>query len=391
MKQFCLILLFCGLNAVCSGGNYKDTLWTSENDRVIITYDLHYSNDRLDIRFLDVKKKLGQLHSKKYRKLEDVEIIFFDRTGVYKDMTFTNMVPEAFMVPSCMSYKNSNSGYFLLKEQPSLSFSIERGYEAIISIPLYFAHNEGRKVRKLFSVCNFCINVKSTARKNKASTDIVDEMPVVQDKNNSNGVIYDSEEVYVQINTVRTLLDAQTRLPFSDGLQYEMTYLRNMEKEVADRALLLKIKDCLTSCELKKIELEEMALAEAKKARDEADRKEWAVMEEERARQDAITAEQYAKEEADKKRNIWMIVSVVILAIVCFVGNQVLQHFSNVRNQRNIMEIQQDLARRVESEAKNYSRQKTNEFVRNTKNSTRTMVRNKVKQSQVNKSKQISI
>ena len=114
-------------------------------------------------------------------------------------------------------------------------------------------------------------------------------------------------------------------------------------------------------------------------------------MEEERARQDAITAEQYAKEEADKKRNIWMIVSGVILAIVCFVGNQVLQHFSNVRNQRNIMEIQQDLARRVESEAKNYSRQKTNEFVRNTKNSTRTMVRNKVKQSQVNKSKQISI
>ena len=153
MKQFCLILLFCGLNAVCSAGNYKDTLWTSENDRVIITYDLHYSNDRLDIRFLDVKKKLGQLHSKKYRKLEDVEIIFFDRTGVYKDMTFTNMVPEAFMVPSCMSYKNPNSGYFLLKEQPSLSFSIERGYEAIISIPLYFAHNEGRKVRILWKAC----------------------------------------------------------------------------------------------------------------------------------------------------------------------------------------------------------------------------------------------
>lgn len=392
MRKVCLILLFCGLNAVCSAGNYKDTLWTSENNRVIITYDLQYSNNRMIIKFLDAKKKLGQQYSHKYRKLEDVEIFFFDRTGVYDDMSFTNMIPEAFMVPSCMSYKKSDSGYFLIKEQPILSFNIiEMGCKDIISIPLYLAYYEGKREYKLFSVCNFSIHVKYPERNTKVSTEVVEEVPDMRDENNSNGNTYDIGNVSVQINTVRTLLDAQTRLPFSDGLQYEITYLRNMEKEVKDRILRSKIKDCLTSCELKKIELEEMALAEARKAQDEANRRQRTEQEEERVRQDAIAAELQAKEESDKKRNIWMIVSGAVLAIVCFVGNQVFQHFSNIRNQRNIMDIQQNLARRVEREANNYARKKTNEFVRNTKNNTRTMVRNKVKRSQDNKSKQISI
>ena len=102
-----------------------------------------------------------------------------------------------------------------------------------------------------------------------------------------------------------------------------------------------------------------------------------------------------AQAEAEKKRNIWMIIGGVILAALCFIGNQVFQHFRNIRNQRSMMEMQQDIARRAENEAKrhaqNYARRKTNEVVNNARRSTQEMVRNKVKQSGGNKPKNISI
>lgn len=90
-----------------------------------------------------------------------------------------------------------------------------------------------------------------------------------------------------------------------------------------------------------------------------------------------------------------MIIGGVILAALCFIGNQVFQHFRNIRNQRSMMEMQQDIARRAENEAKrhaqNFARRKTNEVVNSARRSTQELVRNKVKQSGGNKPKNISI
>ena len=108
MNRFWLTFLLLGCVTICSSKEYKDTLWTTDNDRIILTYDLRYNSDGVDIRFLDVKKKLGRINAKRYKKLEDVEVIFFDRTGVYEDMTFTNITPEAFMVPSNLKYSKPN-------------------------------------------------------------------------------------------------------------------------------------------------------------------------------------------------------------------------------------------------------------------------------------------
>ena len=112
MNRFWLTFLLLGCVTICSSKEYKDTLWTTDHDRIILTYDLRYNSDGVDIRFLDVKKKLGRINAKRYKKLEDVEVIFFDRTGVYEDMTFTNITPEAFMVPSNLKYSKSDIGYF---------------------------------------------------------------------------------------------------------------------------------------------------------------------------------------------------------------------------------------------------------------------------------------
>ena len=90
-----------------------------------------------------------------------------------------------------------------------------------------------------------------------------------------------------------------------------------------------------------------------------------------------------------------MIIGGTILGAVCFVGNQFFQHFRNISNQKSMMEMQKDIARRAENEAKrhaqNFARKKTDEVVNNARRSTQEMVRNKVKQSGGNKPKNISI
>lgn len=395
MNRFWLTFILLGCITICSAKEYKDTLWTTDNDRIIITYELRYNSDGVDIRFLDVKKKLGRVNSNKYQKLENIEVIFFDRTGVYDDMTFTHIIPEAFMVPSNLRYSKSDLGYFSLQDRPSLPFKIIGNEEEIISIPLYLAYYAGKGERKLFSVCKkFSITLKRTALSNT-----IDNGNIISESVTSTYEIEaDNEkaiEVSTQVNTIMVLLDAQTKLPFTEGLQYEITYLRNLQKEIRDKQLLSKIKACLTSCELKKIELEEKASSEAKRTQLEADNLVQLEKKREQARQDSIVVAQQKQAESEKKRNIWMIIGGLFLAAVCFVGNQIFQHFRNIKNQRSMMEMQQKIARRAENEAKrhaqNYARRKTNEVVNNARKSTQKMVHNKMKESGGNKPKNISI
>lgn len=395
MNRFGWIFIFLSCITVCRAKEYKDTLWTTDHDRIIITYDLRYNSEGVDIRFLGAKKKLGRINGERYKKLENIEVIFFDRTGVYEDMTFTNMTPEAFMVPSDFKYTKSDLGYFSLQDRPSLSFKIVGNEKKMISIPLYLAYYQGKGERKLFSVCKkFGITLTGNhfSNRNASRNDVSELVTSTYELESDNEKAI---EVSTQVNSIMVLLEAQSKLPFTDGLLYEITCLRNLQKEVKDKQLLSKIKECLISCELKKMELERKASSEAEKAQIEAET--LARLERERAlaRQDSISVVQQKKAEAEKKRNVWMIVGGGIFAVLCLVGNQVFQHFRNIRNQRSMMEMQQNIARQAENEAKrqarNFARRKTDEVVRNAQKSTQEMMRNKVKQSGGNKPNKISI
>ena len=74
------------------------------------------------------------------------------------------------------------------------------------------------------------------------------------------------------------------------------------------------------------------------------------------ARQDSIAAAAQQKAEEDRKQNLWLIIGGVILAILAFVGNQTFQHFRNVKNQKSIIDMQQNVVRRAEDEAKRRAR-----------------------------------
>ena len=395
MKRFWLTSILLGCATIGSSKEYKDTLWTTDNDRIILTYDLRYNSDGVDIRFLDVRKKLGQINAKRYKKLEDIEVIFFDRTGVYEGMRFSNMTPKAFMVPSNLKYSKSDIGYFTLLDCPTLSFKINGAEQNVISIPLYLAYYQGKGERKLFSVCKeFNIMLKGNS-----PLKISPDRNAIQETITSTFEIEADNElatdVLEQIKTVSTLLEAQHRLPFSEMLNYEIMHLRDLDKKVKDRQLSIKIKECLTSCELKRQELEDRALEETQRKQAEMERLAQLEQEREMARQDSIAVAQQKQAETEKKRSLWMIIGAGILAVLGFIGNQLSLHFRNIRNQRNMMEMQQDIARRAENEAKrhaqNYARRKTREAVNNVRRSAQEVVQNKVKQSGSNKPKNISI
>lgn len=400
-----LLMLFLSLCfTICSAGEYKDTLWTTDGDRIIITYDLDFKNDEVKVVFDEnIRKKISSSNKRKYQKSADVDVVFFDRVGVYGDGMLFNITPEAFCVPDELEYSPSETGYFSLKDAPTLSFKIKN--KAELSIPLYLAYYKDKGERELFAVCkDFKITLNSPKVGNKknvvAGIDRYETETVTVTKE----IEADAEneialKVIESVNLIKELLAEQEKLPFGETLTYEISYLRTLQKEVRDRELLSMIKECLNSCDEKKIELEEKAEAE----RVSAEREENERIKEEKARekaeQDSIRDAQEKKsaveQEKREKRNLWMIIGGVILAALSFIGNQVFQHFRVLRNQRNMMEMQQSIASRAEYEAKrhaqNYARRKTNEVIYNARRGAQEALRNKNNQRGGNKSKKMSI
>ncbi len=368
---------------VCMSKEHKDTLWTTDNDRIILTYDIRQNDEEIHIRFLEARTMLGRLNAKKYKKLENVDVVFFDKTGVYNDVKFTNITPEAFMVPSCLKYSKSNYGYFFLCDNPTISFKKDSKKVDKLMIPIYLSYDKGDGKYKLFAVCKrFEIEFKQT----KTITRSNESQLLIESLTNTMEIEEGNEKtigILTSIDAVETLLNAQTKLPFSDGLQYELTRLRQYQEKNKDRELAAKIQATLTKSEMKKMELEAKATKEADDARIAAQK--FAEEQEQIAiaRQDSIAIAQEKKADAEKKRNLWLVIGGAILAVVCFIGNQFLQHFRNVRNQRSMMEMQQHIAHQAEYEAKrhaqNYARRKTDDVANKVKQSGQDMMRNNAK------------
>ena len=154
MSRLWLIFILLSCAVICSAKEYEDTLWTTTNDRIILKYDIKYTNEGVNINFICAKKKLNKKNSKKYDESNKLDVVFFDRIFAYKDMTFScaDFTPEAFMVPSSLKYSNSYYGYFFLQDKPSLSFKRIGTDETKISIPIYLSYYIGKGKRKLFSV-----------------------------------------------------------------------------------------------------------------------------------------------------------------------------------------------------------------------------------------------
>lgn len=354
--------LFALFLLLCSGiwaKEVTDTLESTKRDRVIVTYDITQNNGQVVIKFIDAKKRLGRTFKDKYKKLDEVVVLFFDRMGNYGDETeFSGISPDPFMVPSGVSYKISRDGYFLLNDNQKLSLELKSAETEELKIPIYIAHYEGKHRYKVFSSCgDLTIKLskhKQTVNPSNPTTQLTTQTITSQeelDGSDADGVVANS-----LINRITGLLEEQEEYPFSDELKQAISSLREISYRPIDSNLSSRIGEVLAACNLKEKELKANANAAAEAAAKKAELQAKKAQEEALARQDSIAAAAQQKAEKDRKQNLWLIIGGVILAILAFVGNQTFQHFRNVKNQKSIMDMQQNVVKRAEDEAKRRAR-----------------------------------
>lgn len=397
ISRFTLVLLVTMfLNCLCvHAKTVKDTLVTTDGDRIILTYELSRSEDHYTLRFNNQQKKLGRINGDKYADLSKVAVMFFDRTGGFSNnVSITNMVPEAFMVPSNVNYEHSSDGFFVVQDYPTLNFTAKGSSD--INIPIYLAYHPKKGKYTLFSKCKgmkIHLSASSSTTRQQGPSQITQQTVTSTTEIEADNTA--ALKVKKSIELAKKLLYEADKLPFSESLQDEISFIRIQKREITDTELLSQISDVLQMYEDKKTALEEKASAAQIAAQEEAEAKAKREAEEIQARNDSIMAAQQEQAEKDKERNIWMIIGGVILAILAFIGNQVIQSFRNNRNQKNMMNIQQSIANQAEAEAKrrarNAIRSTTNRTVNQAKSEVREAVRKKTTIKVNGKSKNLSI
>ena len=332
----------------------RDTLKTRMGDRIIIPYDYTVSGEDLTIRFRPALKRLGEENSRRYRKPEQLTVVFFDRNGSFQDAVFSgDLIPEAFMVPAELSYTMSREGYYLLHETPSLSFKFKGDARDVeIAIPTYLAHHVSKGRYKLIARCgSLTVKVQTPSGSHPSAQVVPARETVVStvEVESDNG---DMTRVLDCIANIMDRLPDEDRLPMSESLEGDVRLLREWKYSVTDPNLKAKVNGTLDAYELKKRQLEDAAAAKVRADQRKAEEQQRKAQEELKAREEAEAAQQAEEQEKQKKKTIWMIIGGVILAAGATVGNQFLQSIRNKKNQLNMMEMQQKLTQKAEEEAR---------------------------------------
>lgn len=386
----CLKFLVGGivfLSCVCSWGReVTDTIESVNKDKVYITYEIRENNGHFDIYFLNSRKLLGPIYKKKYQKLDEIAVLFFDRIGNYNDgLKFEGINVETFMIPKELKYKRSKDGYFLMHDKPVLSVELEDGDSANISFPFYLAHYEGKRSYKVFSRCeNLVIKLskkKPVSTSNGTSVQMVSQTVTTQEEVEE--ALSEEVEASILVKKILELLRKQDEYPFPDDLKRAYDDLFDKKFRISDNKIILEIEDVLEAYESKEDSLKAIAKAEAKEKEKEDSLRAAA----EQARQDSITVAAQQQAEKDSKRNLWLIIGGAILAVLGFIGNQVSQHFRNAKNQRNILAMQEDMRKKAENEAKRRARNMAQSQINRVREETRQGTRNAINAG-INKIKQ---
>lgn len=378
LRNWILLSFFClsTINVFAIPKEGGDTLRTRMGDKVIVLYEYNIMGNKLTIRFKPAIKRLGDDNARKYRKLGDLTVVFFDRKGSFEDATFTgDVTPEAFVVPSNLSYELSREGYYLLHDSPSISFSF-RGdaADAELSFPAYLAYHYRKGKYRLIARCG-SINIKAIRPKtNDATTE--------QERNEKTRVSIvevesdnsDMTRILDCIANINARLSQEDRLPMSESLEGDVRLLREWKYSVTDAHLKEMVNETLDAYEQKKRQLENDAVTAA-----QAEQKR--VEEELKAQNEAEAVRQNEAAEKNRKRNIWMVIGGVILAVGAFVGNQFLQIYKNKKSQKDMLEMQQSMVKKAENESKKQAQSKVRSQVTLTANNARGKTHESIKKN----------
>ena len=184
------ILLLIFLLLFCSGSTsfaveVEDTIMSMSKDYVFVRYNIAEHNGKITVSFSEVRKRLGLKYRDKYRKLNEVCVLFFDRGGDYKDKFKSDIGTEPLKVRSNeIRYIQSDDGYVRLDNRTDISLDLLTD-QSTLSLPIYLAHYEGKQHYKVFAKCeNLNIRLSKRARKGasgNAMEVVKREIPVTEE------------------------------------------------------------------------------------------------------------------------------------------------------------------------------------------------------------------
>lgn len=369
MRYVVLLLVTLFLPLAVSAKLVKDTLNTSQNDKIILTYDIAVNGENVSINVGSKPRIIPGCNLRKACKgdLELLKVVLFDRVGDFGKVKWNGMSPTAFMVPSGLSYDKSFDGFYIFGETTlPISFTKIVEDKRDISFPLYIAVYEKKQTYRLVGSTVKPLKI-STAKsssglsRGERGSDTEIEQIAIQTSVELENENEDITKALSSMQMIRQLLASESELPLSQALQMETYNLRSLKDRIKDSDIIERINEVLLLCNDKERELNESQ----KNAELAAQAQEQALIAQQKAEEDARQKEAEEKvriqEEKQQERTLWMIIGGVILAILAFIGNAVFKHFRDIRNQKSIIEMQESLAKQAEHEASRRSR----EIIRN--------------------------
>ena len=381
------------------------TLQSSVGHRVTVYYDLIIDNDNVSIRFnnVNVEKSLEAGHEKK-----DIKVLFFEKNGGFgEDKFLSDIEPEILRVSSDkMEYQSSQEGYVILNESPELRLKL-LVQKAQLSIPIYLAYYEKKHTYKVFANCKSLViplaqkqkpphpvQPQDNPGKNAPTYETRTRTITIPEEIEVPGELSDSETALLFVARVENLLEQCSGTELPDGLASDIEKLRGYQLTIQDekvrqsinevlqryaqiqndirdnassmatqekeKALVDDVQDKLNYLKDRLDNIDNLSDSDVARLKEEAAelrKQSFAVKDKELANQMTEMAnrcdEEVKKiEDAKKRQNIWMIIGGILLAILMFVGNQMFQHFRNIRNQKSIEDMQNKMVRRAEDDAK---------------------------------------
>ena len=369
-----LAVLLLLISLCASAREVTDTLYSTTNDRVIVTYSITQKGNKVDLQFQSVRKRLSDRHqSSYYKEIDKIQTFFFDRIGISKEMQFTGETPSAIVFPAKAKYKKSNYGYYIVEQKPVLSFELESEKATSFTVPIYLAHYEGKQQYKIFSSCgDLVIQLATGSHQSKDSGQskgkTTNQQKNGEDDEEDDGTAELNDEALSLIGSIMSSLPRQDTLPMESTLERKVDNLVDLQSKIKDKHIARQIEETLTAYNDRKKELGKKIEGRAKQIAEDNAFTNCNTKEEferyarqypngrhvDKAKEKIQEFDDKAKEEekSKKKRTIWMIIGGALLAILLFVGNQALQSFRNMRTQRSIMQMQKEATSRAESKAR---------------------------------------
>lgn len=383
----CLISILAILSILsASAKEIRDTVRTSQNDKIILTYNVSSDNNQMIIDFSRPRIIPSSALNKACKgEIDKLKVVVFDRIGDFGKTKWSGLSPEAFMVPSGLSYDKTSDGYYILGESQPMEFHKQDNAKVNVRIPMYMAVYDKKQHYRIVAVSKTPLVVSSSmsgtsraGQRDGNRSGVETERIAITSSEELDADNADITGALSSIGMIKELLSRETEVPFSQTLQMEIYNLRSLKNQIKEPEVVDKINDVLLMCSDKERELKDAQNQSALSAKAQ----EQALIQQQK--QEAVAqqraAEEKAREQEEKqqKRTLWMITGGVILAILGFIGNAIFKHFRDIRNQKSIMQMQESLARQAEHEAGRRSREIIRNKAHHVANKGRSQLRNTI-------------